>query len=73
MISEEDKYKAYTFNFAGFASITPFGKLVLENIKLFNDFGFAWFVIYCLASVFLLIAGLTFLEIGRSILCRRKL
>ena len=48
MITEEDKYKAYTFNFAGFASMTPFGKLILENIKLLNDFSFTWFIaLYC--------------------------
>lgn len=73
MITEEDKYRAYTFNVAGFASMTFFGKIVIENIKLFNELGLVWFTINCLISIPLLIFGLTLLELGRRLLCRRKM
>lgn len=73
MLSEEERYRAYTFNFAGFALMTPFGRLVLENVKLFNDVGAGWFVFNCTISLFLFWAGLTFVEQGRRILnIRRK-
>ena len=73
MITEEDKYRAYTFNIAGFASMSLFGKIVIGNIKLFHELGPVWFTINCLISIPLLLLGLTLLEIGRRLLCRRKM
>ncbi len=68
MIYEEEKYRAYTFNFAGFTLMTPFGRLVLENVKLFQELGILWFLINLLGSIFLFVCGLTFVEQGRTIL-----
>ncbi|MBI3591316.1 MAG: hypothetical protein HY094_08085 [Candidatus Melainabacteria bacterium] len=68
MITEEDKYRAYTFNFIGFAVITPFGRIVLENVKSFHELGLVWFLINLFGSICLLIWGLTLVEQRRSIL-----
>ncbi len=68
MLTEEDKYRAYTFNFIGFAVMTPFGKIVLENVKCFNELGPVWFLINLFGSLCLLLWGLTLVEQGRTIL-----
>ncbi len=68
MIIEEEKYRAYTFNFAGFAVMTPLGKLVLENVKLYNELGLLWFLINLFGSICLFVWGLTLVEQGRTIL-----
>ena len=72
MITEEDKYRAYTFNFIGFAIMTPFGRLVLENVKLFNELGPLWFLINLFASICLCVWGLTLVEQGRTILDKHR-
>ena len=68
MISEEDKYKAYTFNIAGFAAMTPFGKIVLENVKLFYEIGPLALFINIIVGMILFVWGLTLIERGRTIL-----
>ena len=68
MVTEEDKYRAYTFNIAGFAVMTPFGRLVFENVKLFHELGPVWFLINLFGSICLFIWGLTLVEQGRTIL-----
>ena len=68
MITEEDKYRAYTFNFAGFAAMTPFGRIVIENVKLFNELGPLCFFINLVVSICLFVWGLTLVEQGRTIL-----
>ena len=68
MITEEDKYRAYTFNLVGFAVMTPFGRLVLENVKLFHELGILWFLINLFGSIGLFIWGLTLVEHGHTIL-----
>ncbi len=72
MISEEDKYRAYIFNLVGFAVMTLFGRLVLENIKMFHELGILWFLINLFGSILLFICGLTFIEQGRTILDKYK-
>ena len=72
MITEEDKYRAYTFNFVGFALMTPFGRIVLENVKLFNELGLLWFLINLFGSICLFIWGLTLVEQGRTILNKHR-
>ena len=73
MITEEDKYRAYTYNIAAFACMAPLGKIFLENVKLFNELGPIGFIVDCLISLPLFILGLTLLEIGRRLLSRRKM
>ena len=72
MITEEEKYRAYTFDLVGFAVLTPFGRLVLENVKLFHELGLVWFLINLFGSICLFIWGLTLVEQGRSILDKSR-
>lgn len=68
MITEEQRYRAYTYNIAGFALMTPLGKVVMDYINIFKEIGLVMFVINLLIAFLLFLAGLTFIEIGRSIL-----
>ena len=72
MITEERKYKAYTLNIAGFALMTPLGKVSLEYIHMFREFGPVWFIFNVLLSLFLFIAGLTFVDYGRNLLKEKR-
>ena len=73
MVTEEDKYRAYTYNIAAFACMAPLGKIFLENVKLFNDIGPIGFILSFLISLPLFIIGLTLLELGRRLLSRRRI
>ena len=68
VITEEQRYKAYTYNIAGFALMTPVGKIVLNYMEIFKETGPIMFIINSLVALFLFTLGLTFIEIGRSIL-----
>lgn len=72
VITEEQKYRAYTFNIAGFALMTPAGKVVLDFANIIKDLGYIGFFAYVLTSLLLFILGLTFIELGRSILNTRR-
>ena len=72
MITEEEKYKAYTLNIAGFAVMTPLGKVVLDNIQLFRNVGAKWFLINLIIALGLFGFGLTLIELGRTILHRYR-
>ena len=72
VITEEQKYKAYTLNFAGFAMMTPLGKVVLDYVSVFRELGLGWFIFNVLLSLFLFITGLTFVDHGRSILVGKR-
>ena len=68
MITEEQKYRAYTLNIAGFALMTPFGKIVLDFAELIKNVGPGWFLAHVVVSIFLFVWGLTWIERGYSIL-----
>lgn len=65
---ENKKYRANTFNIAGFALMTPLGAIFIDFIRLFKDIGLIWFMVQLLISVLLFAVGLTCLEIGRNIM-----
>ena len=73
MITEEDKYRAYTYNISAFAFMSPLGKMFLENVKLFHELGPIGLGLSFLISLPLFIIGLTLLELGRRLLSRRKI
>ena len=72
MTTDEQKYKAYTFNIAGFALMTPLGKVFLDYVSLFRELGLILFIINFIISLLLFIGGLTFVEHGRNILQERR-
>jgi hypothetical protein len=65
---ENKKYRANTFNIAGFALMTPLGAIFIDFVRLCKDIGPVWFIIQFVISFGLFIAGLTCLEIGRNIM-----
>ena len=72
VITEEQKYKAYTYNITGFALMSPLGKVFLNYISLFKEIGPEWFIFNFLLSLFLFFVGLTFVDHGRSILREKR-
>lgn len=71
VITEEQKYRAFTFNVAGFALMTPLGKVVLDFSDLIKNYGLDWFFAHIVISALLFLWGLTCIEKGRSILYRK--
>ncbi len=69
MVSDEQLYRAYTFNVAGFALMTPFGKLILDVLSIYKEFEFnilsSGYIIFCF---WLVIAGFRSIAHGRDIL-----
>jgi|GEM_PF-1751382 len=72
MITEEQRYRAYTLSIAGFALMTPLGKVFLEYFYIFREYGPILFFINLVISALLFLAGLTFVDHGRSILSERR-
>lgn len=68
MVAENKKYTAYSYNIAGFALITPIGKIVLEPISTFNEFGLTPFIYYSVVCILLAIIGFCLVIHGRGIL-----
>ena len=71
MISESEKYRAYTYNIAGFALLTPLGKLILDPITtamILEKFGLLIFAGYVSLCILLAIIGCRAIAIGRDIL-----
>lgn len=66
MITEGQKYTAYTINISGFALITPIGKIVLEPISTFSEFGLNGFLIYSVFCLILASIGIFLLLYGRG-------
>ena len=66
VIDEIDKYLAYTFNVAGFALMTPLGKVVLEPVSTFNSFGLKGFVCYFIFCILLVFVGVLSILHGRD-------
>ena len=65
---ENKKYRASTFNIAGFALMPPLGAIAIDFVRLCKDIGPVWFVIQVGFSLWLFFVGLTFLEAGRNIM-----
>ena len=71
MVAEEQKYRAYTYNIAGFALLTPLGKLILDPVAtatILEKFGPLIFVGYVSLCIILAIGGCRAVDIGRDIL-----
>lgn len=71
MTTEEQKYRAYTFNISGFALMTPFGKICLDPLTFFKQYELVGSVIYILISFGLFISGFMLIEFGRDILYKK--
>ena len=68
MITEEQKYRAYTFNVIGLALMTPFGRIFIAPVTICKEFGIFGFIGYLCFCFIVLLIGLYAIEIGRDIL-----
>lgn len=66
------EYRARTFNFGGFALMTPLGHIFIDPVTLYNQMGLIGFIFYILSCFSLFFVGLFLIEIGRDILYNRR-
>ena len=71
-IEKERDYRSRTFNFGGYALMTPFGHIVMDPVTIFKQFGLAGFILYALFCLFLFLVGSWLIDIGRDILYKRR-
>ncbi len=71
-LEKEREYRSRTFNFGGFALMTPLGHLIMDPATLFSQLGLWRFIFYSLFCFFLFFLGFCFIEIGRDILYRKR-
>ena len=68
MIKEVDRYGAEIFKIAGFALMSPFGRIAIQPTVVFNELGMIGFIFYVLLSLFMFFAGLLLFLKGYDIL-----
>lgn len=72
MTTDEQKYRAYTFNIAGFALMTPLGSIFLNPLTLLKEYSLMGRISYSLICLGLFFVGLKLIDIGRDILYRGR-
>jgi hypothetical protein len=68
MISEGEKYRAQTFNIGGFALMAPLGKIAMQPLETYNEYGLVGFVCYTIFCLLLFSLGLYFIQKGYEVL-----
>ena len=68
MIKEVEKYGAEIFKIAGFACMSPFGRIIIQPSTVFNELGLIAFIFYMIFALFLVLIGLILLLKGYDIL-----
>lgn len=68
MVSEEEKFRAETYRITGFALLTPVGRIFLDPLPFFREYGLAFSLGYLILAVVLGIIGFFLIEIARVIL-----
>ena len=64
LMEKQKDYKSDIFKIAGFALFTPIGRVFIEPVVVFHEFGFNGFLIYMIVCLCLLLLGLTFMYVG---------
>ena len=72
MTTDEEKYRAYTLNILGLGLTTPIGKIFFGFAGVLKENGMFGVIFYFVISLLLFLLGLTFIEMGRSILYRAE-
>lgn len=71
-LDKERDYRSRTFNFGGFALMTPLGHIATDPVVVLGKFDFIWGTLYFIVCFALFLLGFCLLEIGRDILYRRR-
>jgi len=72
MPTKEYEYKAQAFQIAGFALMTPLGRIFLQPTTVFKEFNLFGFIIYLVFSFLIFLVGFIFIEQGRAILEEKR-
>ena len=72
MVSELDKYRVEIFKIAGFALMTPFARIIVEPIVVFNELGLIMFIGYSIFVLLLFFTGFLLILKGCDILDIQK-
>lgn len=67
MTSEGDKYRAQTFNISGFALMSLLGKILMQPLETFNEYGLIGFICYTIFCAVLFICGFLLIQRGYEI------
>lgn len=73
MVTESDKYSAETMKVSGFALMTPFGRIIIQPVVVFNELGSVSFIIYFVFTFFLFLYGGYLVAQGYNILREKEL
>ena len=68
MVLERQKYSAYTFNVAGFALMSPMGRLFLQPLEVYKEYGIIMLIIYSIICFGLFLFGMILILKGFEIL-----
>ena len=71
-LEKEREYRSRTFNFGGYALMTPLGHIVINPTAVLGKLNLIWAVMYFIFCFALFLGGLCLIEIGRDILYRRR-
>lgn len=71
-MSNEEEYMAQAYQVAGFALMSPFGRMCLQPTVVFNEFNLIGFISYACFSVLAFLFGMISIEKGRAILNPRE-
>ena len=72
MISKQTEQKAEILKLVGFALLTPFGRICIEPIVVFKEFGFAGFLCYAILSFIIGTGGINCIARSYEILEERR-
>lgn len=61
MLSKQTEQRAEILKIAGFALITPFGRIFIEPMIVIKEFNSPWIFAYVLFVIFIAIVGLEFI------------
>ena len=64
MISEGEKYRAQSFNISGFALMSLFGRIVMQPLETFKEYGLIGFICYTITSIMFFIFGVILIQMG---------
>ena len=68
MISKSQEYKAEALRIAGFAMLSPFGRLFLQPVEIFRDYNLCLAICYIISTCAFGFLGLVFITRGYEII-----
>lgn len=73
MISKETEQRSEVLKIAGFALLTPFGRIFMEPVAVFEEFGLIFFLAYLIISIIIGLLGICCIFRSCDILTIRRI